>query len=102
MIEVSIFIPIKDNSGKDFPKSPSKLFRKQLNADFGGFTVLSKAAYGEWVEGEVYSDTHDAYIVRVSGMLSGAERLLAAVALAKTQFRQLGIYVRYLGVSEIL
>jgi hypothetical protein len=52
--------------------------------------------------GKVYSDQNRAYAVFVPGLLEGAPRVTAAVALAKTHYAQLKVSVRYLGHAEIL
>lgn len=42
------------------------------------------------------------YLISVPGILTAADSLRAAVAFAKSHYSQLNIYIRYLGVSEIL
>lgn len=52
-------------------------------------------------EGKVYHDTTHAYVVGLRSITQGA-LLGEVVAFAKIHYRQEAIFIRYLGVAEIL
>jgi hypothetical protein len=103
VIEVQLFIPVADNAGAAFPDARHAHFEQELLNLFGGSSLLPGTVTGQWTaSGVVYRDEMRVYLVSVPGILAAADSLRAAVTFAKSHYSQLNIYVRYLGVSEIL
>lgn len=104
MIEVTILVPVADNDGQTFSTSHHTIFEAFLAKRFGGFTRLPGEASGGWVDGATgryYSDRTILYVVAVRGLV-GNEDLREAVSFAKAHFRQEAIFLRYLGVAEVI
>ena len=103
MIEVHILIPLTDNAGRAFDEAHHDAFATELTRLFGGCSLLPGLVAGRWMDaGQMYSDQNRVYAVFVPGLLEGAPKVTAAVALAKTHYAQLKVSVRYLGHAEIL
>lgn len=103
MIEVQFLIPEADNAGQAFDPAQHGAFAAELVRLFGGCSLLPGTIAGQWADaGQVYVDRNRVYAVFIPGLVEGAARITAAVALAKTHYAQLKISVRYLGLAEIL
>lgn len=102
MIEVTILIPLADNQGEAFSPEHHEAFEAQVLRRFGGLSRLPGTTAGKWVDqGRTYVDHLVAYVVAVPSILDAAN-LGEVIAFAKAHYRQEAIYVRYLGISEIL
>jgi hypothetical protein len=103
MIEVQILIPLTDNTGDFFPSDHHDLFEQELLRLFGASSLFPGIVAGQWSSsGQVYRDDTRVYVVAVDGIITKGDALRSAVMFAKTHYAQLAIYVRYLGISEIL
>lgn len=104
MIEVTLLIPVADNSGRPFSPFHIGAFEDFVNERFGGVTRVPPHLVGHWLddEGTKYTDILFGYGVAVDGLVSGGERLREVVDFAKSHFRQEALFLRYLGVAEIL
>lgn len=104
IIEVQILIPVRDNEGVPFDPAHDAVFEAHLANHFGGFTKLPAEAGGGWVDKDkrYYPDATRIIVVAVDGLISGGEALRLAVKVAKAHYRQKAIYLRYLGLSEVL
>lgn len=102
MFEVLILIPVADNDGDRFPREAHETFEAILVARFGGFTRYPGSAVGGWEnEGRVYLDRTYVYAVAVSSLSRGGDVADVAVV-AKAHYRQEAIFIRYLGIVEII
>jgi hypothetical protein len=103
MIEVQILIPLSDNAGVPFPSVHHDPFEQELLRLFGASSKLPGVVAGQWTSsGQVYRDDTRVYVVAVDGIIAKGDALRSAVTFAKAHYVQLAIYVRYLGISEIL
>lgn len=103
VIEVQFLIPVADNAGVPFSPAHHDVFAAHLVSLFGAFTVLPGVASGQWADrGVTYADDLRVYLVAVGGLVADGPTVANAVAFAKAHCSQLAIYVRYLGVSEVL
>lgn len=103
MVEVTLLIPLADNGGQTFTPAHVGVFESKLLDAFGGFTRLPGHQVGAWLDGETeYRDTLFAYVVAIDGLVKRGERLREVVDFAREHFRQEAIFLRYLGVAEIL
>ncbi len=103
MFEVVILIPIVDNDGDVFPASVHEAFEAAALDFFGGVTRLPIEAAGAWLSdaGVTYRDATHVYIVAVASLANG-DRVVALVRFAKALYCQEAIFIRYLGVVEII
>jgi len=102
MIEVTILIPVRDNDGKLFTDSDHQAFESYVAERFVGITQFQGNAIGTWVdEGTTYQDRTRVYGFAVPSITDG-EKVREIVSFAKTHYRQLAIYIRYLGLAEVL
>jgi hypothetical protein len=102
VIEVHILIPVADNSGNTFDSAHDQAFENELVRLFGGYTGPSDAILGAWQHiGVVYRDQNKAYTVALRSLTDG-NLVKDAAEYAKQHYSQLNIYIRYLGLSEIL
>lgn len=102
MFELSFIIPTHDNSGIDFGAEHFDAFERVVIDLFGGVTRVQGSLTGAWMEGgRVYRDRSVVYVVAVSSIVEGG-KVAELVEQAKAHFEQEAIYVRYLGLSEIL
>jgi hypothetical protein len=103
MIEVQVLIPLNDNVGNPFTSEHHELFDIELARLFGASSLLPGIVAGQWTSsGQLYRDNTRVYVVSVDGIIAKGDALRSVVAFAKNHFGQHAIYVRYLGVSEIL
>lgn len=104
IVEVQFLIPVRDNEGLHFDDAHDAVFEAHLATLFGGFTKLPAEAGGGWVDkdGRYYPDTMRVFIVAVGGLITDGASLRYAAQFAKQHYRQEAIYLRYLGVSEII
>lgn len=102
MIEVTLFIPLADNEGQTFSAEAFDSFETFATTLFGGATRLDSLATGLWSEaGVTYRDRSTVYVVALKSLTEGG-KVAQLAEYAKAHFRQLAIYVRYLGIAEIL
>lgn len=102
MFEVLILIPVTDNDGDEFVDAAFELFAEVVMARFGDFTLHPGHAAGGWVDaGRIYRDRTRLYGIVVRSIGQGA-LVIEIVEFAKRHFRQEAIFIRYLGVVEIL
>jgi hypothetical protein len=104
MIEVQILVPVRDNEGVAFDPAHDAVFEAYLASHFGGFTRLPAEAGGGWVDEEkrYYPDSMRVYIVAVTGLIGGGEALRLMADIVKAHYRQKAVFLRYLGIAEIL
>lgn len=104
MIEVQVLIPVRDNEGAPFDPAHDAVFEVFLASHFGGFTRLPAEAGGGWVDkdGSYYPDTMRVYIVAVTGIIGGGEPLRLMADIVKAHYRQKAVFLRYLGLAEVL
>ncbi len=102
VIVVEILIPLTSNEGAAFTADHHHAFEANLIAVFGGFSLLPGTVRGGWeAEGVVYSDETRVYAVAMVSIVDGGD-LGEVVAFAKAHYGQLAIFVRYLGLAEVL
>lgn len=103
MVEVTILVPLASNEGRRFAPAHHAVWERYIVETFGGFSLLPGSVVGAWADGgTVFNDQSRAYIVAVDGVLAVADKLRIAVRYAAQHYEQHTIYVRYLGVSEVL
>jgi len=103
MIEVMVLIPVTSNEGETFGAAHHVAFEAFVLARFGGITRLPGAAAGSWLDnGAVFTDATIVYVIAVTGLVAQSTALREVVEFAKAHYAQLAIYVRYLGLSEVL
>lgn len=102
MIEVTILIPVASNDGKRFAADMHAAFEAHAVGLFGGITRLPHTAVGNWIDdGITYADETILYVVALPSIVDGGKVGLIA-SYAAAHYGQEAIYVRYLGMSEIL
>ena len=102
MFEVQVLIPIVDNAGRTFTAFEHAEFEAFVIERFGGITRYSSEASGAWFdEGSLHRDRSYLYGIAVPSITDGA-RVGDTVQFAKVHYRQLAIFIRYLGIVEIL
>jgi hypothetical protein len=102
VIEVQFFIPVATNAGVVFPARHDAMWEAELNRLFGGHSRLPGVVAGQWVQGgQVYVDQSRIYLVALTSITQG-DLVDQAAAFARAHYGQLAIYVRYLGLSEVL
>ena len=102
MFTIEILIPAADNDGAKFSAEELAAFEGILGGLFGGFSRLPGKVAGGWVDaGRVYHDESFVYVVAVSSITEGA-KVASVVEDAKARFRQEAIFIRYLGLAEVL
>jgi hypothetical protein len=103
MVEVTVLIPLADNAGKVFTPLHHGAWERYIAETFGGFSLLPGAVIGSWADGGVvFNDQSRAYLIAINGLLAHSDKLRIAVRYAAQHYEQRTIYVRYLGVSEVL
>ena len=101
MFELTILIPLADNEGREFSSDDHHAFEAFVIERFGGITRYGEAR-GTWVdEGTTYHDTTLVYGVAIPSITAG-DQVREVVDFARAHYRQEAIYIRYLGVAEIL
>jgi hypothetical protein len=102
MIIVEILIPLTSNEGAVFTADHHAAFEAHLIAVFGGFSLLPGTVKGGWADaGVIYTDETRVYAVALVSITDGA-KVADVVIVAKAHYAQLAIFVRYLGIAEIL
>jgi glutathione S-transferase len=103
MFEIQILLPLRDNAGVTFTPAEHQAFLGYLAEKFGGATLMPGTATGVWTEnGVTYTDETLVAVVAVDGFLKQAAAIAEAAEEAKRRYRQLAVYVRYLGLSEVV
>lgn len=93
---------MRSNEGKPFGPAHNRAFEAYIANPFNGFTRSPGKAGGGWVDnGRFYSDTMRIYIVALQSITEGG-KLSEVVNFVKTHYGQEKVYLRYLGLSEIL
>lgn len=102
MITVEFFIPLADNDGVAFTGEIVNAWRGVLTDLFGGFSELPGTVVGAWKDGDrVYRDDLAVFMVAVPSIADGG-KVGEAGEVARRIFRQEAIFIRYLGLAEIL
>lgn len=104
MFELQVFVPVADNDGVSFSDDEHQAFEAFVVDRFGGLTLYPSMTVGVWIDPDAritYRDRSRVYAIAVASILDGA-KIGEVVAFAKSHYRQLAIYVRFLGVAEIL
>lgn len=103
MFEVQMLIPLADNDGETFTAEHHAAFEAAIIDSFGGFTLYPASAVGGWrnAAGVTFSDATRIYGIAVVSIVDG-DKLGALVRFAKTFYCQEAIFIRYLGIIEIL
>lgn len=103
MVEVVVLIPVNSNEGVMFTPAHHEAFRLFILARFTGVSVLPGLVDGVWLEaGTLYTDSTIIYSIAVAGLLADGAKLMEIVEFAKLHYGQLKIFVRYLGLAEVL
>ena len=102
MFELMILIPVVDNAGVAFRAEDHTAFEDFVRARFGGISQYPNTVVGSWVDGgRVYHDATRAYGIAVQSITQG-DLIAEVVEYAKVAYRQEAIFIRYLGVVEII
>ena len=102
MIVVEILIPLTSNEGAAFTAEHHRAFETNLIAVFGGFSLLPGTVRGGWeADGVCYGDETRVYAVALGSIADGGD-VGEVIAIAKTHYGQLAIFIRYLGLAEVL
>lgn len=103
MIIVEILIPLTSNEGAAFDAAHHVAFEAHLITAFGGYSLLPGTVRGGWVDaGVVFTDETRVYAVAVTSLLAAGSDVIRIVEIAKAHYGQLAIFVRYLGMAEVL
>ncbi len=103
MIVVEILIPLTSNEGAAFTADHHVAYEAHLITAFGGYSLLPGTVRGGWADaGIVYTDETRVYAVALASLLTEGHKVVAVVEIAKAHYGQLAIFVRYLGIAEIL
>lgn len=101
-IFVEILIPLTSNEGSTFTHDHHAAFEAHLLIVAGGFSLLPGTVAGGWSDdGVVYNDTLRVYAVTLVSITEGG-KVREIVDFAKAHYTQLAIFVRYLGLAEVL
>lgn len=101
MLIIELYIPLADNDGRVFTADHHEAFETVLAGLFGGFTRTGQVTGGWQHEGRIYRDELVSYVVTLPSIVQGA-KVGEAVDVAKAHYAQLAIFVRYLGLAEVL
>jgi hypothetical protein len=103
MFEVQMLIPLADNDGETFTAEHHAAFEGAIIDSFGGFTLYPASAVGGWrnAAGVTFSDATRIYGIAVVSLVDG-DKVGGLARFAKAFYMQEAIFVRYLGVIEIL
>jgi hypothetical protein len=102
MFALTILIPVVSNDGAVFTAEDHAAFEAFTIDRFGGITLIQTTAVGAWLDaGKLYRDETRVYEVAVASITKG-HLVAEVVEFAKAHYSQLAIYVRYLGIVEIL
>jgi hypothetical protein len=103
MFEIQLLIPTNHNNGALFTEAHHQAFELAVAALVGGITRLPTEALGRWVndQGQQVADKTRVYVLALTSIVEGA-KIGQVVDLALAHYEQDAIYIRYLGVSEII
>lgn len=102
MFEIQILIPRYDNHGNGFAAGTYKVWEAELVNRIGGFSKLAGTVAGGWAhQGKHYTDESFVYVVAVASIGDGA-KVVQLAHYAKMLFQQGAIFLRYLGVAEVV
>lgn len=103
MFEVQMLIPLADNDGETFTAEHHAAFEEAIVDAFGGFSRLPSTVVGGWknADGVMFSDITRVYAIAIVSLTDGG-KLGGLVRFAKAFYLQEAIFIRYLGVIEIL
>ena len=102
MFSVELFVPLADNDGQKFSFAHHLVFETKLVDLFGGCTRLPGTVAGTWADdGVAYKDDLVIYMVALSSLLEG-DKVRTAVKFALVHYEQEAIFLRYLGLAEIV
>jgi hypothetical protein len=102
MIALELFVPLAGNDGATFTPAHHAAFEAELLGLFGGFSRLPGSVEGAWLDaGVTYRDALVVYLLAVPSITAG-DKVCRAADIAKAHYGQLAVFVRYLGVTEIL
>jgi len=95
---------VRDNDGIAFDPAHDDVFANHLVSRFKGYTLLPGEGSGGWEgpDGRIYRDTMRVYMVAVSGLIADGVQVELAARFAKRHYRQEAIFLRYLGLTEIV
>jgi len=100
MFTVKFYLPITANDG--YVYESHGMFEACLIENFEGYTKYPGTYSGGWsFEGEVYKDNLVVYGASVKS-IRDASKICKVVEMAKEVYGQKAIFVKYLGISEIL
>lgn len=101
MFEVVILIPVADNNGVAFTEAHDAEFEQFVVGLFGGYSWRGERP-GGWIDGgKIYRDVSREFVIAVRRLAEGFRVHRVAIK-AKCHYRQLAIYVSYLGQAEII
>lgn len=102
MIEATILIPTAGNDGQAFSAAHHRQFEQILLEYFGGLSRLPGSVQGVWKDDATrYDDCLIAYLVAFPTIGDGW-KLIESAEYAKTHYSQEAIFIRYLGLAEIV
>ncbi len=103
MIEFTVLIPVLSNAGEAFSPEHDSVFEAFLLDRFGGFSRAPGLVAGAWIGegGFTYRDASRAYVVALSSVIE-ASKLGEVITFARLHYEQEAIYLRYLGLSEVI
>lgn len=101
MIEVQFFIPVADNDGVKFGDVHHIAFEGFALEVAGGITLNPATATGSWIGDKRYDDELRIYSVAIASITEG-DKIARIAAFAKAHYRQEALFLRYLGIAEIL
>lgn len=101
MIEFTILVPKCDNEGNPLKSGLYTQLENELNSCFNGFTKLP-SVMGSWVNNStVYKEVMIPYIIAVDSVFDSFG-IKQTAKYVKKLFKQEEIYVKYLGLSEVV
>lgn len=103
MFELSLYIPLNANDGESFTSEHHAVFEAFVAEKFGGVSRLpGTIVEGTWIDaGVTYRDQNIVFAIAIRSITDGSS-VREVVDFAKSHYRQLAVFVRYLGVAEIL
>ena len=104
MVEVQLLIPLADNGGVEFEGDHIAAFEQNMRDVFGNISVMPGTGHGSWKmsDGSVVIEPWRIYLVAVDSLLASGNAIHSMAQFAAAHFRQEGIYVRYLGIAEVV
>jgi hypothetical protein len=103
LIEFTVLIPVVSNAGQAFSPEHDSVFEAFLLDRFGGFSRMPGLVAGAWIGegGFTYRDATRAYVVAAASILD-AVKLRDVIDFAKLHYAQEAVFLRYLGLAEVL